>query len=262
MSALSAKALQSRLRARTIGCRIHCKDRVASTNDEAWALAVEGAPDGTCVFAEEQTGGRGRLGRTWHSPRGAGLYLSLLLRRAIPLERVPLVTAVAALAGVEAVEAAAGLVPRIRFPNDLVVNGRKLAGVLVESRFISSRPDLFIIGFGLNVNQGEFPGELREIATSLRIEKGGEVDRTAVARALLEALDRGCDALEGPLPPIRRLWRRHAEILGRDVRVRLNGKSISGRVDEVDPVDGLLLRLPGGEVRSVRSEHVERLELV
>lgn len=252
-----------RPRTKRVGREIVCIDSCESTNDQAWKLAVEGAPSGTVVFAEEQTKGRGRFGRTWSAPKGACLLCSTILREPVEVERVPLVTAVAALAAADVV-AEAGLEPAIVFPNDVYVRGRKIAGVLVESRFVSSKPDLFVVGIGLNVNVGrrDFPADLRETATSLAIEKGAEADRAAVARALLEALDGWVAELDGPLKNLRKAWRDRAFVLGKRVRIREKGKSFEGTVTEVDPLDGLEVRLERGQIRAVRGEHVEKLDLL
>lgn len=246
---LTPQAVQNRLHARVVGKRVLCVDRCASTNDLAWKEALEGAPDGTAVFAEEQTQGRGRFGRTWAAPKGKAILCSVVLRPEIEAERVPLVTAMAALAAADAV----GDEARIRFPNDVMLDGRKIAGILVEARFISSRPDVFVVGIGLNVNAHP-PGMG---ATSL----GPDVSRAAVARALLEALDDWYARLDGNLRDYRRAWRDRSFILKKRVRVHVAGKEIRGVVEDVDPVDGLVLRLDSGHPRTVRSEHVERLEL-
>lgn len=260
---LSADAIRSRLHARVVGKRLVCLDSCESTNDRAWQEALAGAPDGTAVFAEEQTKGRGRFGRAWFAPRGTSILVSVILRPELEPERVPLVTAIGALAVADAVDELADVASKIRFPNDVLVDDRKIAGVLVESRFISSRPDLFIVGIGLNVNVGrsEFSPDLRDAATSLAIERGAEVGRVPAARALLEALDRWYRELDA-VRSIRKAWRDRSAILGRRVRVRENGRPFSGVVGDVDPIDGLVLRLESGHERAVRGEHVEFLELL
>jgi BirA family biotin operon repressor/biotin-[acetyl-CoA-carboxylase] ligase len=185
----------------------------------------------------------------------------VILRPELEPERVPLVAAAAALAAADAVEE---LDPRIVFPNDVFVNGRKIAGVLVESRFISTRPDLFIVGIGLNVNanRNDFPTELRETATSIAIEKGVEVNRARIARALLERLDDWVGELGGNLRRLKKAWRERSFILGRRVRVRQDGRSFSGTVTDIDPLMGLEVRLESGHARAVRGEHVEKLDLL
>ncbi len=239
-----------RLRTKVVGKDVRCVDRCASTNDLAWKAAIEGAPDGTVIFAEEQTQGRGRFGRTWAAARGQALLCSIVLRPSLDVERVPLVTALGALAAADV----AGDAAKIRFPNDVMLDGLKIAGVLVEARFVSSRPDVFIVGVGLNVSgHPEGMG-----ATSL----GPDVSRAATARALLEAADEWYGRLHGPLRDYRRAWRERSFILGKRVRVKQDGRYFRGTVEEVDPLDGLIVRLDSGQPRSVRGEHVEHLEVV
>ncbi|HXX93588.1 MAG TPA: biotin--[acetyl-CoA-carboxylase] ligase [Planctomycetota bacterium] len=247
---LAAESIRSRLHTRIVGKTLRCVDVCASTNDLAWKEALSGAPDGTAVFAEEQTLGRGRFGRTWVASRGKAVLTSVVLRPEIEADRVPLVTVAAALAAAEVV----GDEARIRFPNDVMLGERKIAGILVEARFISSRPDVFIVGIGLNVNA--HPSDMN--ATSL----GPDVSRVEVARSLLEALDGWYGRLGGPLREFRRAWRDRSFILGRRVRVRQNGRSFTGVVEESDPIDGLVLRLDSGHPCTVRSEHVEHLEVL
>ncbi|MBI4563530.1 MAG: biotin--[acetyl-CoA-carboxylase] ligase [Planctomycetes bacterium] len=246
-----------------MGRKILCLKSVGSTNDAAWSQAVEGAPHGTAIFAEEQRRGRGRMGREWFAPRGTSILCSVILRPEISVDRVPLVTAAAALAAADAVEEAGGIEAGIRFPNDVVSAGKKLAGVLVESRFISGRPDLFVAGIGVNVNvaASDFPKELRATATSLSIEKGEEVSRIHVARALMEAMERWADDPAHRIKEIRKAWRDRSEILNRRVRIRAEGKTYGGVVEEVDPIEGIEVRLDAGPVRVFRGEHIEKLDV-
>ncbi len=247
---MTPESLRNRLDTRVIGRRVVCVRTCSSTNDLAWKAAIEGVPEGAVFFAEEQTHGRGRFGRVWAAPRGKAVLCSVLLRPELEAERVPLVTAMAALAAADA----AGDEARIRFPNDVMLGDRKVAGVLVEARFISARPDVFVAGIGLNVNAHP-PGVN---AASL----GPDASRVAVARALLEALDAWYARLGGSLREYRRAWRERSYILGRRVLVRQGGKTVSGTVDEVDPLEGVVLRLDSGHLRTFRGEHVERLEVV
>jgi BirA family biotin operon repressor/biotin-[acetyl-CoA-carboxylase] ligase len=256
---LSPELLRARTRA--VGRRVVCLDACGSTNDEAWRLALDGAADGTVVFAEEQSKGRGRFGRSWVAPAGSCILCSAILRPGLEVERVPLVTAIASLAAADAVEEAGGVEAQIVFPNDVFVDGRKIAGVLVESRFVSDRPDLFIVGIGINVNvgRGEFPPELRKTATSLAIETGAEVPRARVAKALLAALDGWAGELGGNLRRLRKAWRDRSFVLGRRVRIEEKGRAFAGTVVEIDPLAGLEVRLDSGHLRAVRGEHIERL---
>lgn len=250
MSALTPDSLGARLHARVVGRRILCVDRCESTNDLAWKEALAGAADGTAIFAEEQSKGRGRFGRTWVAPRGKGLLCSIVLRPEIDVDRVPLMTAMAALAAADVV----GDEAQIRFPNDVMLQGRKIAGILVEARFISSKPDVFIVGVGLNVNG--HPEDMN--ATSL----GETASRVGAARALLEAVDDWYGRLSGSLRDYRKAWRARSFIVGKRVRVKQNGKTVPGVVEDVDPMDGITLRLDSGHPRTIRSEHVEHLAVV
>ena len=239
-----------KLRTKVVGREIRRVERCVSTNDLAWQAALDGAPDGTAIFAEEQTKGRGRFGRTWVAERGQALLCSILLRPSIDVERVPLVTALGALAAADVVGDAA----RIRFPNDVMLDGLKIAGILVEARFVSSRPDVFIVGVGLNVSG--FPKDMG--ATCL----GQGTSRAATERALLEAADDWYGRLHGNLKDYRKAWRERSFILHKRVRVKQDGRYFPGTVEEVDPIDGLVIRLDSGQVRGVRGEHVEHLEVV
>ncbi|HZN63493.1 MAG TPA: biotin--[acetyl-CoA-carboxylase] ligase [Planctomycetota bacterium] len=260
---LTPQSIRSRLSTSAIGRRIQCVGSVGSTNDVAWAAAVEGAEHGFAVFAEEQKKGRGRMGRDWFAPKGSSILCSVVLRPEIGIDRVPLITAIAALAASDTADESAHATSSIRFPNDVFIGDRKIAGVLVESRFISGRPDLFVVGIGMNVNVAaeDFPRELKGIATSVQIERGSPVNLARTARSLLESLDRWAGELDGNLRTLRRAWRERSAILGRPVRVREGGKAYSGVVEGIDPIEGLEVRLAAGPVRHFRGEHVEHLEL-
>lgn len=170
--------------------RVVLHDATDSTNDDARRLAQEGAPDGTVVVARSQRAGRGRLGRSWHSPAGTGLYLSILLRPAGPLDRVGRYALVAAVATVEACRAMGAAGARIKWPNDVIVDGRKLAGILAELRSGAEAAEL-VLGFGINVRPpgGGFPAELATTATSLAAAPGAGVDLAGAAVTLVRALD-------------------------------------------------------------------------
>ncbi|GMV39205.1 MAG: biotin--[acetyl-CoA-carboxylase] ligase [Myxococcales bacterium] len=175
---------------------IHRLMTCVSTNAEAGALAAAGAPAFTAVVADAQEGGRGRLGRAWYSPPGVNLYVSVILRPAVPVAVAPRLAIVAAVALAEAVEAVApGLQVELKWPNDLLVGGRKAAGVLAELAGVD--PLAVIVGVGVNANLAEIPPELSKRATSLALELGRPVDREALLQALLDRLRVGVSAFEG-----------------------------------------------------------------
>jgi len=166
-----------------------------STNDAVRELAAAGAPEGAVVVAGEQTAGRGTKGRAWHSPPGLGLYASILLRPAF--SGLSLLPIAAGLAVRDAVASAEGIAVRLRWPNDIVLDGRKLGGILCESGFLGDRPEYAVLGIGLNVNHGpaDFPDALRDGAVSLRIALGRPADRERLLGALLAAVDHWTGAL-------------------------------------------------------------------
>lgn len=177
-----------------VGSRLICLDVIDSTNTEAKRQAMAGASDGLVILSEEQTGGRGRLGRSFQSPRGTGLYLSALLRPSLPPQEVVDFTAWVAVAVCDGIEAACGVRPQIKWTNDLVLNGRKLCGILTELGLESESNDLdyLITGIGINVNHTpeDFDAEVRPIATSLAQELGHPVRRAQLAVEIIRALDR------------------------------------------------------------------------
>ncbi|HEX7079332.1 MAG TPA: biotin--[acetyl-CoA-carboxylase] ligase [Candidatus Eisenbacteria bacterium] len=234
---------------------------VGSTNDEALLRAAEGAPEGLVVVAEEQTAGRGRLGRSWWDQPGDSLLFSLVLRPAIAPARYPLFGIAMAAAVAEAGEEATGTALDVKWPNDVLWDGRKLCGILAESRAGQAERPALVIGAGINVNQGAeaFPPEIRDRATSLRAAAGGRrVDRDALLASVLgrfdryrlEARDRGADSLREALAA--RLPR-----AGTPVRVAVGDRIVAGTVEGVtetgalrvrEPKEGALVTVSAGEL--------------
>jgi BirA family biotin operon repressor/biotin-[acetyl-CoA-carboxylase] ligase len=231
-------------------------DETPSTNDVCWQHAANDAPEGLAVSALHQTRGRGRFGRSWHAPAGLSVAVSVLLRPTLPPNRLPLLTAAAAVASCETARAFAGPSAAIRWPNDVVSRGRKLAGVIVEGRDGSA----WVLGCGINVNllEADFPDDLRSASTSLRIESGAAHDRQEVLRKFLERLDRRYDeALSGD-PALGRDWRDLSALVGRRVEISEAGTTCAGEVVDLDVLEGISIRLTHA-VRRFRLEHVERL---
>jgi BirA family biotin operon repressor/biotin-[acetyl-CoA-carboxylase] ligase len=248
---MTPEAIRHGLHVRFVGRRVVCAGTCTSTNDLAWKALLEDVPEGTAFFAEEQTRGRGRFGRSWAAPKGKAVLCSVILRPGIEAARVPLLTAMGALAAADVV----GEEALIRFPNDVMLDGKKIAGVLVEARYISGRPDLFVLGIGINV-QAHPPGVG---ATSM----GPDVSRPSVARALLEALDGWYGRLTaGHLRDFRKAWRERSFSMRKRVKILSGGKTFSGVVEDVDPIDGIVIRLDNGHPRTIPSEQVEHLEIV
>jgi BirA family biotin operon repressor/biotin-[acetyl-CoA-carboxylase] ligase len=232
----------------TIGTTIHSFSTCPSTNDLAKRLAREGSAEGTVVIAEEQTEGRGTKGRSWHSPRGQGLYASVILRpRRADLSLLPLAAGVACL---EAIREATGLEAALEWPNDIVWKHRKLGGILCEGEFLGNSVSFAVLGIGLNVGQkkDDFPAALRRTATSLRLALGREVDRAAVETALWPALDRWYTSwVRGRKEEIVRTYESRLVIpAGADVEVRREEGTLRGVYRGIDLRARLKLEI-GGE---------------
>jgi BirA family biotin operon repressor/biotin-[acetyl-CoA-carboxylase] ligase len=236
---------------------VHHFETLDSTNDLAKDLATRGAPEGTVVVAEAQTGGRGRLGREWDSPPGVGLYVSLVLRPMLPPLELPQITLTTAVAVVRAVRRAAPVTPGIKWPNDLLVNGKKLGGILTEMETESDRIRHVVVGLGLNVNNPEFPPELAARATSLTLATGGSFSRVKLLQAWLEEFEALYDRfLNQGFTEILAEWKASAVTLGKMVTVRQGPREISGQALDVAPDGALLLRTASGEIIRVTSGEI------
>ena len=228
-----------------------------STNDLLKAMAEAGAEEGTVLVAGEQTRGKGRLGRHFTSAAGKGVYLSALLRPELPPEALLPLTGFTAEAMVRAVQRAAGTQPKIKWVNDLILNEKKICGILTESAFSAGgRLKYVVVGVGLNVNyhREDFPTELRAIAGSLRTELGRDFSLASVAAAMIEALDALYAALlAGRTDPYLTAYRQHCLTLQRDVLLLQNGAAEPAYALDVDEALGLRVRFPDGREALVRS---------
>ncbi|HEY6290526.1 MAG TPA: biotin--[acetyl-CoA-carboxylase] ligase [Terriglobia bacterium] len=195
--------------------------RVDSTNTVALRLAAEGAAHGTVVLAEEQTAGRGRFGRTWYSERSTGIYFSIILRPPLAPAAAPALTLMAGVAAQAAVERVTGLAADIRWPNDLLLGGKKLCGILTEMNAEVDRLHAAVIGIGVNVNHRQIPAELRPIATSLLLEGGKAYARAQILAALLREIEQHYHLLlkEGSEPIVRRWMAVSTYASGKRIRV-------------------------------------------
>ena len=241
---------------RWIARRIEVFDAVDSTNLIGERLLREGAPDGTLVIADSQTAGRGRLGRSFFSPAGRSLYMSVLLRPEMPADRLHRHVFAAAVAVADC--AAAILPPRvtveIKWPNDVLLDGRKTSGINLPAQMDGERISGAVLGIGINVNNRpqEFPHELRETATSLYAAGGAELDRISVAESLLRQLEHWLDQLRAErFEDVLRAWRARFRWTGRRVRVGGPGvaRPFEGRVIGIDAEGALLLETAAGAQR-------------
>lgn len=256
-NALSPDDIARRLETKVLGRRIFAYDSLTSTNLAAKDLAESGSPEGTLVLAEEQRRGRGRFERWWYSPKGLGLWLSLILRPQVRMERAPALSLLTGLSVVKAIRADTGLPVLIRWPNDVVFRDKKLCGVLPEVE-----PGFVILGVGINVNHCSFPPELLSIATSLRIELARSVERTELLCRLLQELERNYFSFldGGELTPLLAEIREFSSLMGKTVRVSTVDQESLGQVIDINEEGRLVLRLASGriathiagEVREVR----------
>lgn len=220
-----------------------------STMDVAAALAAEGAAHGVVVAAEEQTKGRGRRGSTWVSPPGAGLYFSFIARPQLPVPS--LLTLAAGVAVREGIAAASGLAPDLKWPNDLLVGRRKLAGILAEGLAIGTRGEAIVIGVGVNVQPAAYPREVAARATSIEGELGRAVDRDALLASILDALARRLAALDETPGDILQAWRA-ASPSATGTRVEWDGRS--GLTSGIDDTGALLVTTAAGVERIIAGE--------
>ncbi len=247
---LHADDLYSRLgRTRVIGREIHVFQETTSTNDIAARLARGGAGEGAVVFAESQSKGRGRLGRTWLSPAGKGLWFTVLLRPDIPPSGATQLTVAAATALSCAITLQTGIVPEIKWPNDILIRGRKVAGILTEMSAELDHLKELLLGIGMDVNlePGDFPPSLRKSATSLQIETEQKVNRSELAVAILRELDRDYDLVKkGQFEVLAEQWQERCSTLGCQVSIRVGDRIIRGRAESLDDDGALLVRAQHG----------------
>ena len=239
--------------------QLHCFPSIGSTNDHLRALAKAGAPHGTAVLADHQTVGHGRRGRSFHSPEGVGVYLSLLLRPdCAPTELMHLTCAVA-VAMCDAVEASAGFRPGIKWTNDLVSGKRKLGGILTELGFTpQGRLDYAIVGIGINCCQtpGDFPEEIRDMAGSLSMIAEKPIDRAKVAAAMLDALYTMSENLIPGKEQLLNRYRVDCITLNRDVVLVRGDEKRYGHALDIDGEGALLVSFADGSTEAVNSGEI------
>ena len=231
-------------------------EETSSTNDVALRLGREGHPGGVVVFAERQTAGRGRFGRRWDSADHLGLWFSWLLRPEFPIAKWPQLTTWAGVGLARAVERFANAPVRLKWPNDLQIQGRKVAGILIESAVDSEGRPFAVAGIGINVNHAEFPSELRNIATSARLAAGHIVDRPAVAAAVLAELQRLWDTLCSDFLEIVAEASARSVLLGHWVRLHSGNEVIEGVAEALDASGQLMLRTADGILRTMTAGEV------
>lgn len=257
---LRAEDVRARMGAASrVGARIDCFDEIDSTNSYLKRIAFSGADDGTVAIAERQTMGRGRKGRSFESAAGKGLYLSVLLRPPLAPEELLPLTGLIAAAVCRAADRAGGVRTQIKWTNDIILNGRKLGGILTEPGLGAGGVEYVVAGIGLNVSQRteDFTDEVAPIATSLARETGRTVSRAALAAALLEELDALYDALlRGDTAPYLADYRARCVTIGREVQLLWQDAREHVTALDVDGQFGLIVRRESGAVETIRTGEV------
>ncbi len=245
---LSTHAIVSGLHTQIVGCTVAFFQSIESTQDEAQAAALDDEPEGCVFIADEQSKGRGQHGRHWEAPPGTGLLLSVMLRPSV--EVYPQLVMVASLAAVQAIADVTGLQPALKWPNDVLVNGRKAGGILVEGEFLGDAPRYVAVGIGLNVNWDDIAlPDAPYAPTSLSREAGHPIPRTQLAIALLNHLDALYLAAQRG-EPLLDAWRAKLSTLGKHVRLMAGSRTIEGVAEDVTADGALVLRLPDGSTEA------------
>ncbi len=250
--------IRRNLKTKLLGKEVLCYRTIGSTNNLAFRLAESGAEEGTLIVADEQTKGRGRMGRSWYSPPKLGLWQSLILRPDIPPFKAPGLSICAGLALAQAIVELTGMDAKIKWPNDCYLNGRKVGGVLLELSAEIDRINFVIAGIGVNVNHqlSDIPKNLSSIATSLRIEVGKEVPRVKLLSSFLEKFEViYMDFKNNGFAPQRSLIKNFSSLLGTKVTVKYGKEKIEGIAEDIDDNGSLVIRV-GKEKRVVTTGEV------
>ena len=256
------ETLQQRLGTAVIGKSLHLFNRITSTNDYLKSLARAGAVTGTVVWANEQTRGRGRLGRTWHSPPGQGLWFSFLMRPAIPAEQLGMISLAIAAIVAEVLAEASGASLEVKWPNDVLHDGRKLCGILCEAQMSQDRIEHVVCGTGINFSlESDNSAAWRQHSTSLLAASGKHLRFDTVFLALMRALDAALFGdLTAVLPALRAKWCALCGDLGKPVTVTSTTATApqvwEGRFIDLGPNGELQLQLPAGNIRSFQSGEI------
>ncbi|MEY2428312.1 MAG: BirA family transcriptional regulator [Verrucomicrobiota bacterium] len=252
---LHADDLISRLgKTKVIGRDIRVFQETTSTNDVIEKLARDGVKEGAVVFAESQTKGRGRLGRKWLSLSNKGLWFSLLLRPDLRPQEATQLTVASATALRRAIRSHTGLEPEVKWPNDILIGGKKVAGILTELNAELDRVKYVILGIGVDVNMdaGDFTSDLRISATSLKVELGKTLSRAELAVVILRELDADYARIcSDRFPAVADEWEEHCTTIGQDVTIRIGDRQIRGRGESLDEDGALLLRTTHGHLERI-----------
>lgn len=246
-------------RSRIIGREIIFFDIINSTNTCAMELAEKGCPDGTVIIADAQTGGKGRLGRKWLSPRGKNLYMSIILRPVILPRDAAILTLMPAVACASAIKRLSSVPASIKWPNDIMASDRKLGGILTEIKADMDRIFHAVIGIGININleAGDMSDEIKACATSIKNESGDTQSRTLIAIEIIKELDRWYSMLlNSGKKPIIDEWLKLSSTIGRAVKVTVGNNVFTGIAESIDDEGMLILKLPGNTLKKISAGDV------
>lgn len=259
--AVNSSEIGHGLGTRVLGREIHCFEVIDSTNNYAKKAAAEGCSDGTLVVAECQTAGRGRLGRPWESSDKKGIWMSIVLKPCISPEEVQVITIAAAVAVVDAIYKATGIETGIKWPNDILLEGKKVCGILTEMSCEMERVNFLVIGMGINVNQDgeDFPEELRNTAISLKMHGGveGILRRSEIIKQILYEMEKQYDKIKmGKTDEIIEEWKKKSVTLGKLVRANIRNTEITGTAVDITEDGKLVVKSADGEELEVLSGEV------
>ncbi|PZE21917.1 biotin--[acetyl-CoA-carboxylase] ligase [Paenibacillus xerothermodurans] len=257
---LDIPGLLARLRTQVLGRQIRYYDQIDSTQIKAHELVDQGAEEGVLVVAEQQTAGRGRMGRKWHSPQGKGIWMSLVLKPRIPLHFAPQLTLLVAVALCRTIRRVTSLPVGIKWPNDLLVDGKKVSGILLESSAEEEKLQYVIVGVGISANlrEQDYTDELKPIATSLSIASGRTIDRTELLSEFLYDLEKLYELYhEAGFGPIKTLWEQLSVSLDREVRTQTSQGPSEGTAIGLDDSGALIVRMKDNSVTKWYSGTVE-----
>jgi len=254
---LRQSEIKAGLKTRVIGKEIHLYPQISSTNTRAMEMASDNAPAGTVVIAETQTSGKGRLGRKWISPKG-NLYFSVILRPDIPLYRAPLITLMGAVAVVSAIRKECQVNAVIKWPNDVLLSGKKVCGLLTEMSAEQDRIRHIVLGIGVDVNMdpASLPADVRMVTTSLMSETNKEINRTALLQEILRELDHWYQVFLHDSADVLKAWEKLTMTIGCRIAVSGAGEVLEGSAQGVDREGRLIVKLDDGTTRTVAAGDV------
>ena len=247
---LNQEFLKQSLAGKFIGHQLHYYEEIGSTNDEAFRLGSAGAPEGTVVLADSQTKGKGRLHRSWYSPSGGNIYTSIILRPQIEAAKTPQISIMVGVAIAEILESYCPDKIKLKWPNDVLINEKKVCGILSQLKTAASKVDFIVLGIGVNVNVGynQFPREIRNLATSLIVETGREISQGELIISLYENMAKWYNQhLKDGFGRIKEKWLSISPMIGQTVRMIFREEVVSGRAIGLDDDGSLILLVAGNK---------------